>query len=706
MPKVMPQVKQTLRNLREAIKRGDKDKPPLIPTRPLRLLLASLGVLVVLFVILLAYSYSSPSPGARLSLDATYRAAESGQVTEAKLLDEDAVVVGRLCLPAGAGTRPRPTPGSRCAGDVGSFHTSYPRSDVATQELIERLRSAGAKVEVDKQNRVAVAKLVSTFVFPLLLLANLFGLILMAKGGEGSMAEIAGFGSFAKKRKGQGQAEETLTFADVAGADEVVTELREVIDYLKSPERFEAVGALVPKGVLLFGPPGCGKTLTARAVAGEAGVPFFSTSGTEFVESLVGVGAARVRDLFRQVREVAPAICFIDEIDAVGRRRSGEGMSGGEREQTLNQLLVELDGFEVSAGIVVMGATNRPDILDQALMRPGRFDRHVTLAAPSIEGRKEILELHAKGRRMGSDVDFAALARRTPGFTGADLANVINEAALLTLRRGDSLPITSTELSEAIQRVMHGPQRRGHLLSGEERTRIALHESGHAIVATAMGQRAEVPRVSIVARGRGLASSSVSGDGDRALATTAELYAQLAVAMAGRAAEVLVLGMASTTAEDDIARATALAREMVGLYGLSEQLGPMRILSKEGGFLAGDGAVMDTVSALTMQTFDAEVRRLLAAATRTATQILTNYRAQLDTLAERVEMDETLEGAALQALLVEVEPSLELLDQAEPTPQGRQAPTKAPNGTKSPSATKKRQPAKKAAAGQSARPSQ
>jgi len=690
----MPKLKQALRNLREAIKQGDEDKAPLIPTRPLRLLLGSLGVLVLLFVILLAYSYSSPSPGAELSLDATYRAAEAGQVAEATLLDEKAVVVGKRCLPSTAGTATRPAPGSRCAGAVGDFHTSYPGSDVATQELIERLRSSGAKVEVDKQNSVAVAKLVSTFVFPLLLLANLFALILMAKGGEGSMAEIAGFGSFAKKRKGQGQAEESLTFANVAGADEVVTELREVIDYLKNPERFEAVGALVPKGVILFGPPGCGKTLTARAVAGEAGVPFFSTSGTEFVESLVGVGAARVRDLFRQVREVAPAICFIDEIDAVGRRRSGEGMSGGEREQTLNQLLVELDGFEVSAGIVVIAATNRPDILDQALMRPGRFDRHVTLSAPSIEGRREILELHAKGRNLAADVDFAVLARRTPGFTGADLANVINEAALLTLRRDGSQPISSTELSEAIQRVMHGPQRRGHLLSGEERTRIAFHESGHAIVAAAMGQRAEVPRVSIVARGRGLASSNVGGDGDRALATTAQLYAQLATAMSGRAAEVMVLSMASTTAEDDIEHATALAREMVGLYGLSEQLGPMRILSKEGGFLGGDGAVLDTVSALTMQTFDAEVRRLLGAATRTATQVLTKYRAELHTLAEHLEVEETLEGAALEALLAGVEPSLELLNQGEAQPSGNGAPTKA--GTTKAGAAKKRPPAKSA----------
>ena len=674
-------------------KEAKADKRPRIASRPVRLLCASLAGLVMLFLILVRFAYSSPSPGASLSLDAIYREARAGRIVSAVLLDEHAVVVGTRCLPIGSGADRAPA-GSRCPGRVGEFHTSYPGSDVATQELIERLRSAGARVEVDKQNAVAVATLVTTFVLPLLLLANLFGLILLARSNQGSIEEIAGFGSFAKKRKGTGRPEESITFADVAGADEVVTELREVIDYLKQPERFAAVGAVVPKGVLLFGPPGCGKTLTARAVAGEAGVPFFSTSGTEFVESLVGVGAARVRDLFRQVREVAPAICFIDEIDAVGRRRSGEGMSGGEREQTLNQLLVELDGFDVSAGIVVIGATNRPDILDHALMRPGRFDRHVTLTAPSIEGRREILELHAKGRPMALDVDFAALARRTPGFTGADLANVINEAALLTLRRGGTMPISSAELSEAIQRVLHGPQRRGHLLSGEERTRLAYHESGHAVVAAAMAQRSEVPRVSIVARGRGLAQSSAAGEGDKALATTQDLYTHLTVAMAGRAAELLVLNMASTTAEDDIERATTLAREMVGLYGLSPEVGPMRILSKEGGFLGDADAVMDTVSAFTMQTFDAEVRRLLNTATEVAAEVLTKNRAHLDTLARRLEAEETLEGAALEALLAGVESSLELLT-------GPGALFRSSNGTGAKAPSSKKTPAARQGANQS-----
>ncbi len=627
----------------------------------MRFLRATLALLVVLFLILLRYAFSSPSPGDNLPLDAFYREAEAGGIVSARLLDVDAVVVGTRCLPTAGESDSAAGSRSRCPGLVGEFHTSYPRSDVATQELIERLRTAGARVEVDRQDSVAVVTLVTTYVLPLLLLANLLGLILLGRPSDGSISEIAGFGSFAKKRKGIGRAEESITFADVAGADEVVTELREVIDYLKHPQRFQAVGASVPKGVLLFGPPGCGKTLTARAVAGEAGVPFFSTSGTEFVESLVGVGAARVRDLFRQVREAAPAICFIDEIDAVGRRRSGEGMSGGEREQTLNQLLVELDGFEVSSGIVVIGATNRPDILDQALMRPGRFDRHVTLSAPSIEGRREILELHAKGRPMSTDVDFVSLARRTPGFTGADLANVINEAALLTLRQGDARPISAAELSEAIQRVMHGPQRRGHLLSAEERTRLAYHEAGHAVVAAATGQRSEVPRVSIVARGRGLASATAVGDGDKALATTSDLYAHLSVAMGGRAAELLVLGMASTTAEDDIERATELAREIVGLYGLSDEIGPMRILSKEGGYLGDAAAVMDTVSAFTMQTFDVEVRRLLSTAAELATLVLTKNRAQLDALAQRLQAEETLEGASLEALLVEVEPARGLL---------------------------------------------
>ncbi|MDQ3878695.1 MAG: AAA family ATPase, partial [Actinomycetota bacterium] len=325
-----------------------------------------------------------------------------------------------------------------------------------------------------------------------MILANLFALLFTAgKGGSSGIGDVLMFGSIGKgsdKRRKKGLAA-AVGFGDVAGADEAVAELKEVVDYLKDPERYEEIGATPPKGVLLFGPPGCGKTLLAKAVAGEAGVPFFSVAGAEFVESLVGVGAARVRDLFARVRAVSPAIVFIDELDAAGRKRAQGGGSGGtdEREQTLNQILVEMDGFDVSAGMVVIGATNRPDILDPALLRPGRFDRHITVDQPDHVGRKLILELHARNRPMAPSVDFDYLARRTPGFSGADLANVINEAALLTVRDARGL-VEMPELEEAIQRVLAGPKKKGRVLSPEEQIRAAYHETGHAVAAAAVGR--------------------------------------------------------------------------------------------------------------------------------------------------------------------------------------------------------------------------
>ncbi|MGH9282869.1 MAG: ATP-dependent metallopeptidase FtsH/Yme1/Tma family protein, partial [Acidimicrobiales bacterium] len=481
----------------------------------------------------------------------------------------------------------------------------------------------------------------------------LFGIIFLAKGGDSTMADIAGFGRLGRKgKKGRGKGKGNrpstgVSFADVGGAEEAVAELREVTDYLRDPKRFEAYGAAAPKGVLLFGPPGCGKTLLARAVAGEAGVPFFAVSGAEFVESLVGVGAARVRDLFRQVKEVAPAIVFIDEIDAVGRRRSGEGSTGGEREQTVNQLLVELDGFEVNQGIVLMGATNRPDILDPALLRPGRFDRHVTLEPPEVHGRQAILELHAKDKPMADGIDFAHLAKRTPGFTGADLANVVNEGALLAIRQGSGAKVGMDQLNEAVLRVLHGPQRRGKLVTGEERRRLAYHESAHALVAAGLGQAGAIQRVSIVARsGRSLGSSVIASDDERVLFTTSELEARLCIAMAGAAAEALVFGDRSTTSEDDLAKANAMAREMVGLHGMSTEVGPLRLLSTDGGYLGGEARLVDAVSGATLGAFDAAVRALVEAATARAGEILAANRDQLDRMADALEEQETLEGPA------------------------------------------------------------
>jgi len=362
-------------------------------------------------------------------------------------------------------------------------------------------------------------------------------------------------------------------------------------------------------------------------VAGEAGVPFFSVAGAEFVESLVGVGAARIRDLFRRVNAVAPAIVFIDELDAAARRRGSGGSGGGsdEREHTLNQLLIEIDGFEVAAGLVVMGATNRPDILDPAVLRPGRFDRHVTVDQPDHDGRKRILQLHARGKPLGSDVDFDELARRTPGFTGADLASVINEAALLTVREQRDT-VGGDLLDEAVQRVLHGPRRRGRVLSDAERHRAAVHESGHAVVAAAMGMREEIHRVSILARGRSLGLTSVRLESDAVLHTPSDLVAQLVVSFGGLAAEEVVLGESSTGAEQDIEHATHLARQLVGRYGMSERLGRVRLLASEADEFLGITAGLAAMSEHTHEEFDAEVRRLLDNAEESARTTVAEHR--------------------------------------------------------------------------------
>jgi len=637
----------------------------------LRVLLGTFALLVLTFIQLVRFTYSVPAADVDKRLDQVYSLIERGQILSAKLLDEDARLVGRMCKVAP--TSPytpgdQPPEAKRCPGKVLTFRAAYPHSDVSTQQLIDRIATR-APLTVEKQIPKAISKIIITFVFPLMALANLFGIIFLSTSGESSISDIVGFGRIGRKRARKKSPASAVTFADVAGAEEAVTELREVTEYLTDPQKFEAYGAAAPKGVLLFGSPGCGKTLLARAVAGESGVPFFSISGADFVESLVGVGAARVRDLFAQVREVAPAIVFIDEIDAVGRRREGEGMTGGEREQTVNQLLVEMDGFEVTAGIVVMGATNRPDILDPALLRPGRFDRHVTVSPPDLNGRRAILELHAKDKPLAPDVDFELLARRTPGFTGADLANVINEGALLTIREGAGAQIGASHLSEAVLRVLHGPQRRGVLMTAEERKRLAFHESGHALVAAALGQAAEVHRVSIVARGAGLGQSMISHESDRVLLTVSNLRARLTVAMAGLTAEELQFGESSTTADDDIEQATQMARQMVGRHGMSANLGRMRMMTAGGGYLGGDTA-MDVVSGQTMHEFDLEVRALLEKAEQTAADLLTRHRSALEHMAARLEEQETLEASELQSLLAPVRPEMSFFDDDHRGPEG------------------------------------
>ena len=434
------------------------------------------------------------------------------------------------------------------------------------------------------------------------------------------------------------------TFGDVAGADEAVEELGEIKEFLQEPAKFQAVGAKIPKGVLLYGPPGTGKTLLARAVAGEAGVPFYSISGSDFVEMFVGVGASRVRDLFEQAKENAPAIVFIDEIDAVGRHR-GAGMGGGhdEREQTLNQLLVEMDGFDVRGGVILIAATNRPDVLDPALLRPGRFDRQIQVDAPDLAGRHKILEVHSRGKPLAPAVDLLAVARRTPGFTGADLENVLNEAALLTARTNQKL-ITDESLDEAIDRVIAGPQRRTRLMSEKEKLITAYHEGGHALVAAAFPGNDPVHKVTILPRGRALGYTMVLPDQDKYSQTRSELLDSLAYMMGGRAAEEMVFHDPTTGAGNDIEKATAVARAMVTQYGMTERLGAIKLgEANSEPFLGRDIGHSRNYSEEVAAAVDEETKKLLANAHQEAFDILEENRDVLDSLVLELMDKETLD---------------------------------------------------------------
>jgi cell division protease FtsH len=433
------------------------------------------------------------------------------------------------------------------------------------------------------------------------------------------------------------------TFADVAGADEAIEELEEIKEFLQTPAKFQAIGAKIPKGVLLYGPPGTGKTLLARAVAGEAGVPFYSISGSDFVEMFVGVGASRVRDLFEQAKANAPAIVFVDEIDAVGRHR-GAGFGGGhdEREQTLNQLLVELDGFDTKGGVIVIAATNRPDILDPALLRPGRFDRQIVVAQPDLAGRKGILRVHARGKPFASDVDLEVIARRTPGFTGADLANVINEGALLTAR-GNETQISMYSLEEAIDRVTAGPKRKSVLLSEKERKLIAYHEGGHALVGHAMPHADPVHKITIIPRGRALGYTAAAPSEDKFLVSRAEMMDQLAMLLGGRTAEELVFHEPTTGAANDIEKASQIARGMVTEYGMSERLGARKFGTGDSEpFLGREMSHSRDYSEEIASAIDDEVRRLIESAHDEAWDVLVQYRDVLDNLVLQLMEHETL----------------------------------------------------------------
>jgi cell division protease FtsH len=490
-----------------------------------------------------------------------------------------------------------------------------------------------------------------TILLPLLLIGVFFWIMLSSMQGGGG--KVMQFGK--SKAKLVSKESPKVTFADVAGSDEAIEELEEIKDFLKEPAKFQAVGARIPKGVLLYGPPGTGKTLLARAVAGEAGVPFYSISGSDFVEMFVGVGASRVRDLFQQAKENSPAIIFVDEIDAVGRHR-GAGMGGGhdEREQTLNQLLVEMDGFDPKTNVILIAATNRPDILDPALLRPGRFDRQIGVDAPDLVGRKKVLEVHGKGKPLAPSVDLDVVARKTPGFTGADLANVLNEAALLTARSNAQL-IDNRALDEAIDRVIAGPQRRTRIMRDHEKLITAYHEGGHALAAAAMRNTDPVTKVTILPRGRALGYTMVIPLEDRYSVTRNELLDQLTYAMGGRVAEELVFHDPTTGASNDIEKATGIARKMVTEYGMTTDVGPVKLGQSSGEvFLGRDMGHQRDYSEQIAQQVDAQVRELLEQAHNEAFQVISDNRDVLDRLAGQLLEHETLDHNQLAEIFSDV----------------------------------------------------
>jgi cell division protease FtsH len=544
--------------------------------------------------------------------------------------------------------------------------TAYPTGGPYTANIINKLEQHHDTFNVDPQSGKPTLRVVVQFLLPILILATLFALFALLSKESGGM--IAAFSKWSgrKQKAGAGR----FSFKDVAGTPEALVELREFVDYLDNPVKYAELGARAPKGVLLVGPPGTGKTLLARAVAGEAAANFFSISGSEFVESLVGVGAARVRDLFRQARDAAPSIIFIDEIDAVGRQRgAGMGQGHDEREQTLNQMLVEMDGFGAEAGVVVMAATNRPDILDNALLRPGRFDRQVVVDLPDVHGRTEILQLHASHSPISPQANLGSVAHQTPGMSGADLANVINEASLLAVRAGKA-EVEQPELEEAIDRVLMGPARKSHLLSPEELWRIAVHESGHAIVAQSIQLETALQKLSVVARGRGRGGATLYASNDSGLLTQLDLTKQLIAQLGGAAAEAYVFGMLSTGVEDDLDRATKIAHSMVAIYGMSPAIGSVTIGEKEGQvFIGRDLANMGNVAPAALELVDSETRRIVHESEETAKQVLALNAGVLQDLANSLVHAETLSGPSLEVYMEAVarwrEPLIKDLDAHE-----------------------------------------
>jgi cell division protease FtsH len=643
----------------------------------LSLLLASIG-LAIAFATLLG-EIKPGSSGRQVPLSTVQKLAKSHGIASATLLDHDSRVVlvstgtKTVLEPKGSKNNGGTRLSTVTVGPPEHLWAAYPSSGAQTEQLANELSTSGASVTIDQQSGKPTKAIIVQFLIPILLLVCLFSFF-MRLGGEGAAGGIAGFSEFTGKgrKKGKGSRDK-ITFDDVAGASEAVAELKEIRDYLADPSKYLAVGAAAPKGVLLVGPPGTGKTLLAKSVAGEADASFFSLSGSDFVESLVGVGAARVRDLFRKARKAAPAIIFIDELDAAGRKRgAGIGQGNDEREQTLNQILVEMDGFAGDGGLVVMGATNRPDILDPALLRPGRFDRQIVVDVPDVHGRIEILRLHGGKRPLAADASLEEVAKQTPGFSGAELANVINEAALLSVRDGKA-KIDQATLEEAIDRVVAGPAKK-HILTEEERWLISIHEASHAVVTEALGHATSTRKLSIVARGRQLGTAAhMLSDRDQVIMSKPDLQSQLIVITAGLAGERIAFGHSSTSVNDDLHAATSLARSMVTSFGMSEALGLVTIGEKSGEvFLGASLQDLGSVGPETLNLIDNEIERLVGdAAARAASILDRNWNTVEETAAALME-HETLSGLALDAVLSTVrETSLDELKNVRRASQPR-----------------------------------
>jgi cell division protease FtsH len=539
--------------------------------------------------------------------------------------------------------------------------TAFTTVRVDDLELTQMLEAHGVEIRGQVESSGGILGFLMIWIFPMVLMVGLwYWFIGRNKGGAGGpMSNLFSFGK-SKARNVQGE-QTGVTFNDVGGAGEAVTDLKEVTEFLKNPDHFQRLGGKMPKGVLLVGPPGTGKTLLARATAGEAGVQFFNLSGAEFVEMFVGVGASRVRDLFDQAKKSAPSIIFIDEIDAIGGRRAGAGAMGvhEEREQTLNQLLAEMDGFETSRGVIVMAATNRPEILDPALLRPGRFDRQIMVELPDRQGRLEILIIHVLLVTLGETVNLEAVAQMTPGFSGADLANLVNEAALLASRHGKEA-VEMADFDDAFERVVAGSERRTRTITPNEKRVVAVHEAGHALIASLTPEADKVHKVTIVPRGRALGYTMQLPTNDRFLLSQRELETRLTILVGGRAAEALVFGEASTGAADDLAHATDMARRMVTEFGMSTVLGPVRLAADmQANFLSQQFGLDPRVSPETATLVDVETRRILEEAVAEASSILEHHRSALDNLAELLCEHETVDGAQIDAILGQEEQQVE-----------------------------------------------